>query len=858
MPQLPQPGEGQRSQSKFIIYENFEKLNTQSARQGLSERELAWLENLQPVAPNKLVIIPAAVATALATLSTNLTLSYYADLGGTDYLICFQSDGSASAVNLSTAAINQFAAPGTFGTGVDENNNYNPLYFPDCTTWQASRVLIYDWIAGYCTFDGTLFVKQGQVSPNITITDGGSGYGAAPSVTISGGSGTGATAVAVVTNGTITEVDLTNAGQGYLATDTLTVSFGTSPGSGATGTVTMSGGVLAGIGVTNGGSFGVVGSDVIPIGTSYWALTISGGGGTSAAAYAIVSRSGHSNLGSVVGVVITATGYGFSSPPSVSLSTDGTHPSFSSGIGGQWVASISLTAGGSGYTAAPEVSIVPPDGTGSGASAIATESGGAVTSLSLVASALAGLNIANGGTATSSPGTYALSFSGGGGTGAAGTATIAAINVPNGSGGLTSINSVVSFDLTNAGSGYTTSPTVSVSASFSVPAVINATTISQGNSYDTTANVLIGSGSGAAADAHVWPFLPTGTTLAIFQGRVWLGGGANGGYGQLLQWTGTGSSYGNVGYDDFLDADASGSLLLTDADLVHAITALRSLNNYLFIMGDQSVKQIGNISLNSSGNVTEFTILTLSSDQGTVWPKSCVSFNRVFLFANVNGIYGVFGSSVQKLSADLDGIFANLDPSSTVPVQGDLLDLNSIHNAIFLVQYKAPGASTVPLLLIFDGKKWWLASQLNPMSALVGASTLASGARSLYGAMNAAIQQLFGDASTAVPFTIQTGLTHHGNAVQGKKAIRAGFAAQIGAASQSLTMSVDTEAGVGTSHPMDLVDGFAVIGGANDADSDPIGAAGIYLGLTLTGTLAGLTISTGIIEYQETQLWKGA
>src|SRR5208283_1948240 len=109
--------------------------------------------------------------------------------------------------------------------------------------------------------------------------------------------------------------------------------------------------------------------------------------------------------------------------------------------------------------------------------------------------------------------------------------------------------------------------------------------------------------------------------------------------------------------DDFLAADASGALIISDADLIHAITALRSLDNYLFIMGDQSVKQIGNISLDSSGLVTLFTILTLSSDQGTIYKKSCISYNRVFLFANQNGIYAVFGSSVQKVSADMDGIF---------------------------------------------------------------------------------------------------------------------------------------------------------------------------------------------------------
>ena len=73
--------------------------------------------------------------------------------------------------------------------------------------------------------------------------------------------------------------------------------------------------------------------------------------------------------------------------------------------------------------ALPSVSIVPGDGIGSGAAAVATEAGGAVTSLSLVASAVANLLIAFQGV-SSTPGSFALSFSGGGGTGATGTATI--------------------------------------------------------------------------------------------------------------------------------------------------------------------------------------------------------------------------------------------------------------------------------------------------------------------------------------------------------------------------------------------------------------------------------------------------
>lgn len=732
--QLPQPGGGQRSQTKFIVFENFEKMNTQSLRQSLSEKELAWLENLQPIAPNNLTCVPAAAA-ALTNIAQTSLLMFYADIGGTDYIIVFTTAGSAYAVNLGNGASTKFAADATFSSA------------PDVTTWQASRILINDSTAGYCTYDGTLFVKQGMVSPNLVLVSGGFAYTAPPAVTISGGSGTGATATAQISGGSVIGLTLTNPGTGYLATDVLVVSFGSGAGSGATGHTTLTAAALSGLALAAGGS------GFVP--NSTFGLTFTGGGGTGAAG---IARSGPGTFtnASIVSVTLTNAGSGYTSAPTVAITSPG------SGTGAQinavfstTVASIVLDTGGSGYATAPTV--IVSGGGGSNATAHSTQSGGIVNALIL----------------------------------------------------------------DTAGNGFSSAPTVTIS-----------------------------SGQGAAAFAHVWPFVPKGTTLAVFQGRVWLGGG------QLLQWTGTGASYNNVGYDDFLSQDASGSLLLTDADLVHAITALRSLNNYLFIMGDQSVKQIGNISLNAAGAVTLFTILTLSSDQGTIYPKSCISYNRVFMFINPNGIFGVFGSSVQKLSSDMDGIFKLID-FSQVP-QGAVVDINAIHNAIFLVRYKDPAVGTRSLLLLFDGKKWFVASQGNSLAAIVSAASAATGLNALWGSSIADITNLFANQNGTVSFKFQSALTHHGNAVQGKKVIRAGLSSQLNVGTGSVTVTLDTETSNGPNRSLNIPQGFAVVGGSNDAGNNPLNAAGIYLGITITGTLNGYTITNAIEEYQETSLWKGA
>jgi hypothetical protein len=455
-----------------------------------------------------------------------------------------------------------------------------------------------------------------------------------------------------------------------------------------------------------------------------------------------------------------------------------------------------------------------------------------------------GLSIATPGAYTAANGTYPLIFTGGGGSGAAGTATIA--------GGI-----VTGVSISSGGTNYTTSPVVTVNASVTTQATFVCTIASQGGGYNLTPTVTIGAGTGAAASAHVWPFINSSiaayafTTIAVFQGRVWLGGGP------LLTWTGTGASYGNLGYDDFLAADASGSLIISDADLIHAITALRSLNNYLFIMGDQSVKQIGNISLNSAGDVTLFTILTLSSDQGTIYPKSCISYNRVFMFANTNGIYGVFGSSVQKLSSDMDGIWKLVD-FTQVP-QGALADINAIHNAVFLVRYKDPLSTTRSIMLTFDGKRWWVLSQGNSLTAIATSASLATGQNSLYGSSGPDVTQLV-VRSAAVTWKMQTSLTHHGNAVQGKKIIRAGFTSDLASGGPvDVAFTLDTDNASTGQYVLTVQDGFSVVGGASDATSAPISASGIYLGVTMQSTgVFDYTMVNVIVEYQETALWKAA
>lgn len=68
----------------------------------------------------------------------------------------------------------------------------------------------------------------------ITLSAGGTGYTAAPAVSITGGGGTGATATATVSGGAVTGVTITNHGSGYTSAPTVAFTGGGGTGAAAT------------------------------------------------------------------------------------------------------------------------------------------------------------------------------------------------------------------------------------------------------------------------------------------------------------------------------------------------------------------------------------------------------------------------------------------------------------------------------------------------------------------------------------------------------------------------------------------------------------------------------------------------
>ena len=593
-PPRPRGNPDPRGISKFITFTKFSKLNTKTARQNLVENEVAWLENLQPIADNDLQTVPAANSAIATVTGKTATRMFRANIGATDYVIFFATDGSATAVNANTGAQTAIAPAATFSAT------------PDMDVFASSRILIMDPTGGYATWDGSLFVKSGGLSPNVHVTAGGSGYTSNFAVTFTGGHGSGATATAITSGGAVVAINLTNPGTGYQAGDTVTV------------------------------------------------------------------------------------------------------------------------------------------------------------------------------------------------------------------------------------------------------------------------NLSAGAGTGATATVVIWPII-SGTTIAVGFGRVWYGNG------RLLGFTGTGTSTG-VTWDDINPADAAGSTTISDSDLAHQITAVRFLNNFLYIFGDESVKQIGAIAVATS--VTLFTILTLASDIGTTFILTIQSYNRLVLFANKNGVYGIFGATVQKISDDLDGIFQSID--FTQPPQAAVHDTHvvnagggtggSLHDYALLVKYIDPVRGPLNLLLMFRGNKWFIVNQASPI-AIVGLPLASTTQWEIFASAGSDVTQLMQNSNAPVQILLITSLTPHNNILQAKRILRSAIAITT-ASAQSVTMTTDTENG-SNSYVFSAATAIAwlnnsgivvqwqnnalanvnfVTGGFKFPDQDTEGY-GKFIGNTVSGSVMLLSINAIADEYEDADMW---
>jgi hypothetical protein len=197
----------------YFVSKDFKGVNVTNNRTAIGEGEFAWLENTQPIGFGNIRIINAPSNVAGITFANTVSYMASANIQNTEFLFAFQEDGSAQYVNIETDTLGNLAASSTFS-----NANVSIVQ------WKNERILIIDPNNGYKTWDGTNLVDIGSIG-EVQINDGGTNY-TNVTVTFSApdqAGGEQAAGEAVTLANTIVEILVTNPGTGYTAAPTITI-----------------------------------------------------------------------------------------------------------------------------------------------------------------------------------------------------------------------------------------------------------------------------------------------------------------------------------------------------------------------------------------------------------------------------------------------------------------------------------------------------------------------------------------------------------------------------------------------------------------------------------------------------------
>lgn len=479
---------------------------------------------------------------------------------------------------------------------------------------------------------------------SIAVNNGGSGYYSPPAVGFSGGGGGGAFATAAL-GYTVQECLMTNRGSGYSSTPSVSI---TGDGSGATATAVRGFGVSS-ISLSDYGDDYTDVPDVVIAGSGDGAVAkaIMGykldtidlgvpGFGYLTAPDVVITGDGHDAEAIAVlaqGLVagdMTDSGTGYDSDgPDITIDppeTGGTQATAEPDmLTEEGVASIAVGAGGSGYSSPPSIFIDPPSFGGQLATAHAVLAGDVVTSIV----------VDDPGTGYES--TPDVFITGGGGTGATGTATLNALTtfivtgiyflvngdgyetVPDmafsGGGGsgaagtvdLDSGDTIARIVIVDPGSGYSTTPAIAITGSgegaeatvtldTSVMQVNRIELLAAGHGYTSTPTITLpGSGSPAVATATL---LTTGEIVSI-----------------TVTAPGSGYTTASVSITGGSGSGATAEVLLSPTGSVKSITVrnaglFKTLPSVVFAGGGGGSGAVATGTLASTGSVVELVLDT--------------------------------------------------------------------------------------------------------------------------------------------------------------------------------------------------------------------------------------------------------
>lgn len=340
---------------------------------------------------------------------------------------------------------------------------------------------------------------------------------------------------------------------------------------------------------------------------------------------------------------------------------------------------------------------------------------------------------------------------------------------------LVKMGSVLSVAITNGGTAYAGTLTVSISApnqtggvqatatATQTAGVITSVTITEaGSGYTSTPTISItGSGGGSGFTGTITLLSQPGQAISTFSGRVWIAQDRTVYYSAVNSYT----DFGTV---------SAGNITITDGTLHGNITQLLSANNFLYVFGTDSINVFSDVRVSSTTGSTLFTNTNVSASIGSDLPEGIFAYFRSVLFMNRYGVYALVGATTTKISDALDNIFPNIDFS--YPVTACQALIYNILVAAWSVTYNDSGTLRKLQLVFFDRK--WFVTDMGAVTHIT--SSPVSGLINAYGARaNGAIYKLYTDTTSNISTVIKTALWALNDPIRTKQALKIGVEATL-------------------------------------------------------------------------------
>jgi hypothetical protein len=352
---------------------------------------------------------------------------------------------------------------------------------------------------------------------------------------------------------------------------------------------------------------------------------------------------------------------------------------------------------------------------------------------------------------------------------------------------LVDIGSVGTVTINDGGSNYT-----NVTVTFSAPdqtggvqatgeAVTLGNTIVQilvteaGTGYTAAPTITITDPGGSNANVTCTLFNQSGTGIATFSGRTWISEERTVYYSAVDT------------YNDFINV-SSGFLTLTDSTLRTNIATIIAANNFLYIFGEDSINVFSDVRVNSVTGETLFTNTNVSASIGSGFKYAIFPYFRSMLFLNRYGVYALVGATTTKISDSIDDIFTDIDFSE--PITAGQVLINNILCAAWTFTYNDAGTLRKVQLVFFD-RKWFITSQGDNITFT--ASATLDGNILMYGTTGTDFVKFYSNATTGIEWELETALWPMGDPIRDKQALKVGIEATLGTGFASLQAFIDSE-----------------------------------------------------------------